>query len=151
MLLFLLSCGKQSERHFLKIGLHEEPKTLNIWLASDANSKKILSLIYQPLYLRDPETLTLIPWLADGRFPTDMAINTLSEQEEERRVFHVAVTRAKDELYLVMPQTYRGRSRKVVMMKPSRFLSELDESLTERLELEEDLPHLNNGHNPKVE
>ena len=48
----------------LKIGLHEEPKTLNIWLASDANSKRILSLIYQPLYLRDPETLELIPWLA---------------------------------------------------------------------------------------
>ena len=66
ILLLPLSCGKQPDHHFLKIGLHEEPKTLNIWLASDANSKKILSLIYQPLYLRDPETLNLIPWLADG-------------------------------------------------------------------------------------
>ena len=66
ILLLPLSCGKQQDHRFLKIGLHEEPKTLNIWLASDANSKKILSLIYQPLYLRDPETLTLIPWLADG-------------------------------------------------------------------------------------
>lgn len=61
----MLSCGKPPDHHFLKIGLHEEPKTLNIWLASDINSQKILSLIYQPLYLRDPETLTLIPWLAD--------------------------------------------------------------------------------------
>jgi len=66
ILLLTLSCGNQQNHHFLKIGLHEEPKTLNIWLASDANSKNILSLIYQPLYLRDPETLTLIPWLADG-------------------------------------------------------------------------------------
>jgi ABC-type transport system substrate-binding protein len=66
ILLLPLSCGKQKDHRFLKIGLHEEPKTLNIWLASDANSKKILSLIYQPLYLRDPETLNLIPWLADG-------------------------------------------------------------------------------------
>jgi peptide/nickel transport system substrate-binding protein len=66
ILLLPLSCGKQPDHHFLKIGLHEEPKTLNIWLASDANSNKILSLIYQPLYLRDPETLSLIPWLADG-------------------------------------------------------------------------------------
>lgn len=66
ILLLPLSCGKQPVHHFLKIGLHEEPRTLNIWLASDANSNKILSLIYQPLYLRDPETLTLIPWLADG-------------------------------------------------------------------------------------
>jgi peptide/nickel transport system substrate-binding protein len=46
--------------------LSEEPKTLNIWLASDANSKKILSLVYQPLYLRDPDTLALTPWLATG-------------------------------------------------------------------------------------
>jgi peptide/nickel transport system substrate-binding protein len=66
ILLLPLSCSKQPNHHFLKIGLHEEPKTLNIWLASDANSRKILSLIYQPLYIRDPETLTLIPWLADG-------------------------------------------------------------------------------------
>jgi peptide/nickel transport system substrate-binding protein len=59
-----LSCSRQREHPFLKIGLHEEPKTLNIWLASDANSKRILSLIYQPLYLRDPDTFALIPWLA---------------------------------------------------------------------------------------
>jgi len=59
-----ISCSKEPNHHFLKIGLAEEPKTLNIWLASDANSKKILSLIYQPLYLHDPDTLALIPWLA---------------------------------------------------------------------------------------
>jgi ABC-type transport system substrate-binding protein len=66
LLIFILSCSEKSDDHFLKIGLPEEPRTLNIWLASDANSKKILSLIYQPLYLRDPDTLTLIPWLAEG-------------------------------------------------------------------------------------
>ncbi len=64
LFLLLLSCANQQGHPFLKIGLHEEPKTLNIWLASDANSKRILSLIYQPLYLRDPDTLVLIPWLA---------------------------------------------------------------------------------------
>jgi peptide/nickel transport system substrate-binding protein len=69
VILFLLplSCGKQQGHAILKIGLHEEPKTLNIWLASDANSKRILSLIYQPLYLRDPETFDLIPWLAEDQ------------------------------------------------------------------------------------
>jgi len=65
ILLFLVvSCGAKQDAPFLKIGVPEEPKTLNIWLASDANSKKILSLIYQPLYMRDPDTLSLIPWLA---------------------------------------------------------------------------------------
>ena len=73
LLLTVLSCGEKKDARFLKIGLPEEPRTLNIWLASDANSKKILSLIYQPLYLRDPETLSLIPWLAAGEPQYDPA------------------------------------------------------------------------------
>ncbi|MEA2040367.1 MAG: ABC transporter substrate-binding protein, partial [Thermodesulfobacteriota bacterium] len=50
--------------NLLKIGFLEEPKTLNIWLASDTWSLKVLSQIYQPLYVRDPDTLKLVPWLA---------------------------------------------------------------------------------------
>ncbi len=48
----------------MKIGMKEEPKTFNIWLASDRWSLRVLSLIYEPLYYRDPETLDHIPWLA---------------------------------------------------------------------------------------
>jgi len=48
----------------ITIGLLEEPKTLNVWLASDAWSTKVLSQIYQPLYVREPKTLKLVPWLA---------------------------------------------------------------------------------------
>jgi len=51
--------------NMLKIGLLEEPRTLNIWLASDAWSGRVLSQIYQDLYIREPETLKLIPWLAE--------------------------------------------------------------------------------------
>jgi len=100
----------------------------------------ILSTVHQAKGLEWP--VVFIPWLADGRFPTDLAINTQRELEEERRVFHVAVTRAKDELYLIVPQLYRNRSRSLIMMKPSRFLTELAEDLTEHMELEEGLPHL---------
>ncbi|MCP3876375.1 MAG: ABC transporter substrate-binding protein [Desulfobacteraceae bacterium] len=60
----LSSCQKKETSTLLKIGLPEEPKSLNIWLASDSNSRKILNLIYQPLYRRDPITLKIIPWLA---------------------------------------------------------------------------------------
>ena len=49
----------------MKIGMKEEPKTLNIWLANDRWSLRVLSLIYQPLYYRDPDTLDRIPWLAE--------------------------------------------------------------------------------------
>ena len=54
----------KSKVPFLKVGLAGEPKTLNIWLASDRWSLGVLSQIYQPLFIRDPDTLELIPWLA---------------------------------------------------------------------------------------
>jgi hypothetical protein len=61
------ACGENSRPpDALRIGLAEEPRTLNIWLASDANSRKVLSLIYQPLYTNDPETLE--PGSLAGRF-----------------------------------------------------------------------------------
>ena len=60
----LVSCQAETPQGLLRIGLPEEPRTLNLWLASDANSRKILSQIYQPLYTRHPQTLKLIPWLA---------------------------------------------------------------------------------------
>lgn len=50
----------------MKIGMKEEPKTLNVWLASDRWSLRVLSHIYQPLYYRDPKTLDRVPWLAEG-------------------------------------------------------------------------------------
>ena len=64
LLLFSFACKEEKGKSVLRIGLPEEPRTLNVWLASDANSRKILSLIYQPLYRRHPDTLELIPWLA---------------------------------------------------------------------------------------
>ncbi len=48
----------------IKIGLLEEPKTLNFWLGSDTWSKKVLDLMYYPLYVYEPENLELTPWLA---------------------------------------------------------------------------------------
>ena len=62
--ILFFSCQKAEKTHFLKIGLPEEPRSLNLWLGTDGNSRKILRLIYQPLYSRHPETLEIIPWLA---------------------------------------------------------------------------------------
>jgi ABC-type transport system substrate-binding protein len=50
--------------NILKVGLLQEPKSLNVWLASDAWSRKVLSQVYEPLYVRDPNTLEFVPWLA---------------------------------------------------------------------------------------
>lgn len=68
LVLVLLSvtggCRFSGDKARLTIGLPEEPRTLNIWLAGDANSWKVLGQIYQSMYRRDPDTLALIPWLA---------------------------------------------------------------------------------------
>lgn len=60
------ACRENASLNALKIGLAEEPRTLNVWLASDANSRKVLSLIYQALYAYDPDTLKMVPWLAES-------------------------------------------------------------------------------------
>ena len=75
-LLSVVSCESKMIAHTLRIGIPEEPRTLNIWLASDANSRKVLSEIYQPLYIRDPETLRMVPWLAET--PPEYDPGTLS-------------------------------------------------------------------------
>lgn len=46
-------------------------------------------------------------------------------EEEERRLFYVAVTRAMRELYLVFPVMSRDRSGMDILMEPSRFVREL--------------------------
>ncbi|MGD9040604.1 MAG: ABC transporter substrate-binding protein, partial [Desulfobacteraceae bacterium] len=52
--------------NIMKIGMKEEPKTLNIWMARDRWSLRVLSHIYQPLYYRDSQTLDQVPWLAEA-------------------------------------------------------------------------------------
>lgn len=60
----LFPLSRASAADMLKMGVLQEPKTLNIWAAGDRWSLKILGLIYQSLYIRDPKTLDLVPWLA---------------------------------------------------------------------------------------
>ncbi|HUP66272.1 MAG TPA: ATP-dependent helicase [Thermoanaerobaculia bacterium] len=57
-------------------------------------------------------------------------------EEEERRLFYVAVTRAKQELYMVYPVLERDRSQMDVLLLPSRFLRELPENLYEKWAIE---------------
>jgi DNA helicase-2/ATP-dependent DNA helicase PcrA len=44
--------------------------------------------------------------VVDGCMPSDLGAGTTAELEEERRLLYVAMTRAKDELHLVLPQRF---------------------------------------------
>lgn len=57
--------------------------------------------------------------------PSGMREIVIPGEEEERRLFYVAVTRAKQELYLVFPVMSRDRMQMDVLMEPSRFIREL--------------------------
>ncbi len=71
--------------------------------------------------------------LAEGLFPIRRAIEE-GDTEEERRLFYVAVTRAREELYLAFPKmnTKGGPS---MFLSPSRFLQELPNELYEPIRI----------------
>ena len=64
-------------------------------------------------------------------FPNAMAINTREELEEERRLFYVAITRAKERLWLTYANA-RYRFGQLTQNEPSRFLDELPEKFLDR-------------------
>ncbi len=70
-------------------------------------------------------------WLTDGMFPSNRSLDTRDALEEERRLFYVAITRARDELYLTYPQMRLSGGYGDVFQRPSRFLQEIPNELLE--------------------
>lgn len=64
-------------------------------------------------------------------FPSGMSINTREELEEERRLFYVAVTRAKQKLWLTYANA-RYRFGQLVQNEPSRFIEEMPEQYIDK-------------------
>jgi DNA helicase-2/ATP-dependent DNA helicase PcrA len=75
-------------------------------------------------------------WLSEGRFPSFR----MDDEEEERRLFYVAVTRARDRLFLTRPEIARDRYRVDTLIEPSRFLSELPPEVRELVAIAEEQP-----------
>ncbi|MDD2625611.1 MAG: 3'-5' exonuclease [Bacilli bacterium] len=74
--------------------------------------------------------------LEEGVFPHINSFDEVEGLEEERRLFYVGITRAKDYLYLLNAQSRLLYGNKNMNM-PSRFIKEINK---EYLELEETLP-----------
>ncbi len=72
--------------------------------------------------------------LADGQFPGRRSIEA-GDVEEERRLFYVAVTRARNELYLSYPRVASRAGPGGMMLTPSRFILELSPELYEPLKI----------------
>lgn len=74
--------------------------------------------------------------LSDGGMPPARAMDDLEKEEEERRVFYVALTRARDELYLCYPVMDNRWYNGSIVKRPSIFLQELSQDSYEQWEIE---------------
>src|SRR5438477_671382 len=73
----------------------------------------------------------LLIWLTDGMFPSARSLEPRDEIEEERRLLYVAITRARDGLYLTYPHMRLNAGYGDVFQRPSRFLKEIPNQLLE--------------------
>ena len=102
---------------------------------ADRDTEKLrLSTIHQAKGLEFD--VVFIIMLCDGLFPSARSMESVEGEEEERRLFYVAVTRAKNELYLSYPLIRAGYGNTgATMQQPSRFLKEIPKELVDEWNL----------------
>ena len=103
--------------------------------AEPDDEKVVLSSIHQAKGLE--WKVVFLIWLADGMFPNGRILEADDQDmfEEERRLFYVALTRSKDELYLTYPQINPKSYSGDIITRPSRFLEDCPEEMLETWEV----------------
>ncbi|MCX6903688.1 MAG: ATP-dependent helicase, partial [Verrucomicrobia bacterium] len=98
---------------------------------TDDEERLRLSTVHQAKGLEFDVVFVIM--LCDGLFPSARSMETPEGEEEERRLFYVAVTRARNELYLTHPiiRAAQGYSGGDTLQQPSRFLTDLPPDLVE--------------------
>ncbi len=74
----------------------------------------------------------------EGYFPSSRNAENIDQIEEERRLMYVAVTRAKNNLFILYPMNLFDRQAGKTFSKPSRFLSDITSDVAEGFLLESD-------------
>ena len=96
----------------------------------------VLSTVHQAKGLE--WKVVFIIGLCEGQFPHSKSKEEPLELEEERRLFYVATTRTKKQLYLIHPITRYDYQMGTVISRNSLFLEELGENLYDRWEIKEE-------------
>ncbi|MFH1594562.1 MAG: ATP-dependent helicase [Candidatus Omnitrophota bacterium] len=117
------------------ITLRESFKGETITRAPSNDEYLVLSTIHQAKGL-EWNTVFIIG-LCEGQFPHSKVKDEPNELEEERRLFYVATTRTKRELYLLHPITRYDYQMGTVITRRSVFLEELNTDLFDKWEIEE--------------
>ena len=74
--------------------------------------------------------VVILPWLSETVFPSARAVEE-GNLAEERRLFYVAVTRARDRLYLCAPRAKKTADGGLYPVEPSLFVQEIPKALVE--------------------
>ncbi|MGC2064338.1 MAG: ATP-dependent helicase [Thermodesulfovibrionales bacterium] len=100
--------------------------------AEDPEGKVILSTVHQAKGLE--WSAVFIIGMNDGRFPSAKSLKN-DDEDEERRLFYVAATRARESLYIcypIMSEDWNGMG----FLRPSRFIKELPQDSFEEIRVE---------------
>ena len=98
--------------------------------SNDSAADKItLSTVHQAKGMEWP--VVVIPWCCEGMFPSSKAAEE-GRLDEERRLFYVALTRAKDELAMFVPQMRKQPDGSQFPVQPSIFVRSLNQQYVER-------------------
>jgi DNA helicase-2/ATP-dependent DNA helicase PcrA len=125
----------ESLRGFLEeVTLFNELSGEDVAAGEPSDDRVVLSSVHQAKGLEWNRVVVM--WLSEGRFPSYRAAVTEEGLEEERRLFYVAVTRAKNEVALTYPMLARDRYGVDVILEPSRFVAELPGDVSERWAVE---------------
>ena len=90
--------------------------------------KMTLSTIHQAKGMEWP--VVFVPWCSEGMFPSSKADED-GRLAEERRLFYVVVTRAKDKLYLFSPSMRKMSDGGMFPGEPSMFVKEIPPALVQ--------------------
>jgi len=124
---------EQTDEFLAQLTLLGGAETSDVRGGDDEEDQVCLSSIHQAKGLE--WQVVFLAWLTEGMFPGNRSLENDASLEEERRLFYVGVTRCKDELYLTYPELRLNASYGEAFQRPSRFLEELPDSLTERWEV----------------
>ena len=90
------------------------------------NNSVRLSSVHQAKGLEWP--VVIILWASEGMFPSSRAIGEDGDDSEERRLFYVAVTRARNALIICSPEFRKSYEGGIFSCQPSRFVTEIPKS-----------------------
>ncbi|MBA2340016.1 MAG: ATP-dependent helicase [Pyrinomonadaceae bacterium] len=117
-----------------------EPRTIageDVVMGGEEDELLTLTSVHQAKGLE--WKVLFIIWAADGKFPSPRSLRDAEGEEEERRLWYVALTRARDQLYITYPLMVSDYNRQSVLQRPSRFITETSPDLYDIWQLEEEI------------